>query len=95
MIGEKEIIEILNDDKNYKDVKIYDENGWYQTFRELDYPKVAKKILDKIKKDEKRNKKVDFALALLKSEYDNQSEFSKKDLKQLENAIEILEGGKL
>jgi len=58
MITENDIIEILNDDKNYKEIRIPTEEALanmrvVEVFKELDYDLVAKSILDKIKEGEK------------------------------------------
>ena len=51
---EKDIIEILKDDKNYKDMKIpFEDGGGSTTYRELDFSKVAPAILSKLKEKER------------------------------------------
>jgi len=50
---EKDIIEILEDDKNYKDLEIpFEDGGGSTTYRELDFSKVALAILSKLKEKE-------------------------------------------
>lgn len=56
MITEKEIIEILNDDKNQTEVDIFLAEA-YTRAKRLDYGKVAKAIVDKIKKKQKEKSK--------------------------------------
>ena len=50
---EKDIIKILEDDKNYKDLKVpFEDGGGSTTYRELDFSKVALAILSKLKEKE-------------------------------------------